>query len=149
MEHLTELQAGIVFSVRALETTGMVAANGDSIDADAVRRRVADWYRPIILLSPKMVRQPILHQELLQWLLPRGVPAGGDESMRSLTRLAVTLHTEPQDHFVAQHIYVYMHRRSERQCRFGDGQNEGARHDARLDDDDRRGFGGQRGLRRR
>lgn len=123
MEHLTELQAGLVVAVRTMETTGMVAAEGaEAVDAEAVRKEIADLYPPVVLLCPEMVRQPILHQQLLLWLVAHGVPAGGDASMRSLTRLAATLYVEQQDKVVAQHIFADMHRRSEQQCRFGDGR---------------------------
>lgn len=92
-EHLTEMQLGLVLAIRAL-----AAGTGDDLlDGEELRLVVVDLYPPGVILSPEMLRVPLLHQGLLNFLRDRAVTLGGDSGMRSVKRLAATLYPAGPD----------------------------------------------------
>lgn len=115
-EHLTEMQLGLVLAIRAL-----AAGTGDDLlDGEELRLVVADLYPPGVILSPEMLRVPLLHQGLLNFLRDRAVTLGGDSGMRSVKRLAATLYPAGPDKNFAVSVLNNLEERQAQLCRYGD-----------------------------
>eukprot|EP00170_Pyropia_yezoensis_P002019 contig_8609_g2023 len=114
MEHLSDMQQGLVMAIRSL----MADAAEDQVSGELLRAQFADMYPPIVLLSPDMMTQPLIHQTLLAWLRTHDVHLGGTEDMRSVKRLAATLYPAGGDKLAAQQILTNIDLRNETLCRY-------------------------------
>lgn len=114
-DQLTETQRGFVLAI-----LGLPVGTGDGlIEGEQLRVRVVDMFPPGMLLNPDMMRNPLLHQELLSWLADFGVTLGGDTNMRSLKRGAATLYPSGADRDVAVSILGHAEERQARLWRYG------------------------------
>lgn len=120
MEHLSDMQQGLVMAIRSL----MADAAEDQVSGELLRAQFADMYPPIVLLSPDMMTQPLIHQTLLAWLRTHDVHLGGTEDMRSVKRLAATLYPAGGDKRAAQRILNNIDLRNESLCRCEDAPPE-------------------------
>lgn len=114
MEHMYETQQGLIMAVRALKAD----AEEDQVTGEELRAQLADLYPPTILLIPDMMRQPLIHQQLLAWLLTHEVHLGGTDDMRSVKRLAATLYPAGGDKAAAQQILTNIDNCNESLCRY-------------------------------
>ncbi|KAK1865852.1 hypothetical protein I4F81_008375 [Pyropia yezoensis] len=99
-EQLTEAQLGFVMAVRGLP----VGSGDDLVEGEDLRLQVVDLLPPGVLLSPEMMRVPLLHHGLLALLRTNGVTLGGSSDMRSVKRLAATLYPSGADKYFAQDV---------------------------------------------
>jgi len=115
-EQLTEMQLGLVFSIR-----GMPAGTADGqVHGEALRLRVEEVYPPAVLLSPRMLRSPLLHQEILSWLLEHSVVLGVTKDIRRVKRVAEALNLSMEDMVVALSNLDALESRSMRLSQFSD-----------------------------
>lgn len=114
MENMSEMQQGLIMAVRALSAD----AEEDQVTGEELRAQLADLYPPTVLLGPDMMRQPLIHQQLLAWLHTREVYLGGTDDMRSVKRLAATLYPAGGDKVAAQQILANIDNCNESLCRY-------------------------------
>lgn len=108
------MQQGLVMAIRSL----MADATEDQVSGEIFRAQIADLYPSTALLSPGMMKQPLIHQTLLAWLRTHDVHLGGTEDMRSVRRLAATLYPAGGDKLAAQQILNNIDLRNESLCRY-------------------------------
>ncbi|KAK1862676.1 hypothetical protein I4F81_005244 [Pyropia yezoensis] len=115
-KQLTEAQLGFVLAVRGLP----VGSGEDLFEGDDLRLQVVDLFPPGVLLSPEMMRVPLLHQGLLALLRTNGVTLGGNSDMRSIKRLAATLYPSGADKDFAVSALNGFEQRQVQLCLHGD-----------------------------
>ncbi|KAK1865461.1 hypothetical protein I4F81_007992 [Pyropia yezoensis] len=115
-EQLTEAQLGFVLAVRGLP----VGSGDDLFEGEDLRLQVVDLFSPGVLLSPEMMRVPLLHQGLLALLRTNGVTLGGSSDMRSVKRLAATLYPSGVDKDFAVSALNRFEERQVQLCLHGD-----------------------------
>lgn len=115
-EQLTEAQLGFVLAVRGLP----VGSGDDLVEGEDLRLLVVDLFPPGVLLSPEMMRVPLLHQGLLALLRTNGVTLGGSSDMRSVKRLAATLYPSGADKDFAVSALNRFEERQVQLCLHGD-----------------------------
>lgn len=115
-EQLTEAQLGFVMAVRGLP----VGSGDDLVEGEDLRLQVVDLLPPGVLLSPEMMRVPLLHHGLLALLRTNGVTLGGSSDMRSVKRLAATLYPSGADKYFAVSALNRFEERQVQLCLHGD-----------------------------
>ncbi|KAK1865583.1 hypothetical protein I4F81_008112 [Pyropia yezoensis] len=115
-EQLTEAQLGFVLAVRGLP----VGSGDDLVEGEDLRLQVVDLYPPGGLLSPEMMRVPLLHQGLLALLRTNGVTLGGSSDLRNIKRLAATLYPSGADKDFAVSALNRFEERQVQLCLHGD-----------------------------
>lgn len=101
-------------AVRALSAD----AEEDQVTGEELRAQLSDLYPPTVLLGPDMMRQPLIHQQLLAWLVAHGVHLGGTDDMRSVKRLAATLYPAGGDKAAALQVSTNIDNCNESLCRY-------------------------------
>lgn len=118
VEFLSGMQQDLVTVIRGLAT-----GDGEGqVEGEALRLQVVRMYPPKMLFCPELTRNALLHHAILMWLGAHGVPLGGIEDMRSLTRLAATLFPTGRDQEKALSILAAPSERFSRLCMYGEGR---------------------------